>query len=411
MEYLSNAAHGYKAHGTLRALLCDCLNKEYVAEVLQNYRVGYPGFGNDKQFYAPFVVQFHDRQRWAIFSTTSCRTDRVKGQQWDSENLKKLDAAIVRAYIVYPDNTSPADVQAFVAQREKYDSHAEYTFVDGICSFSELAEKIEEYSNEIFQGEDVGQEEWRIAEGTSPDDGGKDFDFKGRSFERALAHTLSDSTIFSKWKNGAPYSEQNRHYTYFAAIMHIFGLKAEEVERITASSSQEEIGLLPNGGQPKTDILVRVVFKDGWGKNYTISCKRSKQAMVSAHQYSADSFADVLDPNNMELRGMLHAFQAAGALSAAGLDSERFTEILRPYGRKLCEWVLSGVGGTGNPDTQFANYIVTYRPQDNRFAIHTVRDYIDEIMLKPRNFGTPFAWTFASGQRGKSIQLKMPVLL
>ena len=70
--FLSNAAHGRKAHDELEERLRQCLADGYLSAVVKNFRVGDEKFGNDEQFYAPFMVQFSDRQRWLIYSTTSC---------------------------------------------------------------------------------------------------------------------------------------------------------------------------------------------------------------------------------------------------------------------------------------------------------------------------------------------------
>ena len=44
--------------------------------------------------------------------------------------------------------------------------------------------------------------------------------------------------------------------------------------------------------------------------------------------------------------------------------------------------------------------------------IHTLEEYISMLLKKENesHFGTPFQWTFASGRKGKDIQLKCKII-
>ena len=84
---------------------------------------------------------------------------------------------------------------------------------------------------------------------------------------------------------------------------------------------------------------------------------------------------------------------------------------LHPHLGKLCKWVLGGFGMACKSQIQCANFLVVYNPCDEYFAIHSVDDYTKLLLeRRPLAFGTPFAWTYASKQRGKSIQLKVPII-
>ena len=74
MANLSNsekARHGRSAHVGMEEILKRCVDAGYLAQVSKNYGIGKPGYKNDKQFYAPFLVVFMDESKWAIFTTTS----------------------------------------------------------------------------------------------------------------------------------------------------------------------------------------------------------------------------------------------------------------------------------------------------------------------------------------------------
>ncbi len=91
---------------------------------------------------------------------------------------------------------------------------------------------------------------------------------------------------------------------------------------------------------------------------------------------------------------------------------EYLVEHLKPYHKALALWVYGGIGGEGNPETQWAKYIITYKNSSDKCDIYTVEDYIARIEKygKIINLGTIFQWTHASKGKNKSIQLKSQVI-
>lgn len=138
----NNAAHGKDFQSDLFAALNMESLKGGISFVQKDYGLRHPGYHNAKQYYAPFVVTFRDQEKWALFTTTSCRTDRIKGQQWDADHLKTLDPAIKRVYLVYPDEATHKDKLAFEAQQRKYDTNWEFSRIDRILSYSDLITEI-----------------------------------------------------------------------------------------------------------------------------------------------------------------------------------------------------------------------------------------------------------------------------
>ena len=385
--------HGRSAQGSLAGILHRCIDKGYIIQVTSDYRIGKEGYANDKQFYAPFLIVFEDESKWAIFSTTSLRTDRVKGQQWDALNLKEIDPLIVKVYLVYPDGLSQKDRDLFLKQNEKYVNRIEYSEIDAVVSQDEIVNLIEDYA---LRNKTQGQKK----------------DIQGNSFESRVADVLSFKTNLEKWKNDDDTIE-GMHFEIFKSIVNCFGINKEKTESISATCDKKVIGRLPSGGNPKTDVLAEVINLDGSSQKYTISCKRSSEKSVSVHQYNADAFADVLDKDNPRLRRLLQYFQACGSKEKFGEEnSNELEKELSPYVEKLSMWVLGGQGGDGNPLTQNAEYILTYDNNGKNATIHRVEDYCH--MLIESNvtgfFGTPFSWTYPSKRRGKDIQLKCKIL-
>lgn len=452
-DYVSNSANGHEAQDLLQNILWELRRKGDLSIVVKTYRAGDPNAKNAEQFYAPFMIQFNNGARWIIFSTTSCRTDRIKGQQWDADNLKRLDTRIEKAVLTYPDDTPSNEIRSFQKQRRKYETGLEITRLDDIVSHEDLVLQIMQRSLDIYQEKEEQEraiEEARLAEeeaarmaaeaesarraadeaaireieqaaatpafeqgvaAANEAEEGRSYDFNGRAFERDVAEMLNNQTYLAMMKDGEAVGS-DRKYGCFVKMVTAFGLNPQQVSKIEATAEKEEIGLLPSGGQPKTDVWAKFILTTGEKKEYTISCKRTTKDMVSVHQYTADTFADVLDPNNKPLRELLNLFQFyANARDMLEADRVALQSALRPLLPKLCKWVLGGFGAESASPIQYANFLVVYNPVDEYFAVHSVEDYTQKLLTRPAlAFGTPFGWTYASKQRQKSIQLKLPII-
>jgi hypothetical protein len=383
--------HGQSAQDSLEFILLRCKKLGYIKDLNSNYRIGKVGYNNTVQFYAPFVITFNDDSMWALFTTTSMRTDRIKGQQWDAINLKQITPQIKAVYLVYPDGVTPENKARFIRQNSKYSNHDEYSAIDEIVSQDKISNMIEDYA---LKDKCDGQIK----------------DIQGNNFEYRIATILSYPENLTKWKTNAPTME-GMHYDVFKTIVDCFELP-KTTAKISATSDKKDIGKLPTNGNPKTDVLVTVTTDTGEEIPYTISCKRSSDKSVSVHQYTATAFADVLDKDNVDLRVLLEDFQTAGSVEAFGIEqTKRLTNTLAPYIEKLARWVLGGVGGSGDPDTQWAKYILTYDNNDGVASIHKLSEYCQKILSDCNGqFGTPFSWTYPSKRRGESIQLKCKIL-
>ncbi len=400
---MKNSAHGYGFQRELKESLMALKKDGYLAYVQEDFRIGEPGYLNNEQYYSPFLIQFNDQVRWILYTTTSLRTDRIKGQQWDSDRIKNADEAIDKSFLIYPDDTPQKEVGLFAKQQRKYETKNEYSRIDGIMSAQVLLTQIKERDDEILI-DSLGSD-------CKPTKNyGRTLDFSGRNFEKAIAAMLSSHYYLSAVQENL----KSREDGLFKFRQLITGLEIDValVEKIEATADKDEIGFLPTGGSPKTDVIATLTMKDGQVLHRTLTCKRTTKPFVSVHQYKADAMADVMDKENERLRGLLRMFEANPVQGhfpkecQAGLKEE-----IGKHFRTFCRWVYGGHGGTGN-EMQKADYIVTFNPQKGKMAVHAIDDYIGLAMKeKPGFVGTPFQWTYASKQRGKSIQLKTPVIL
>lgn len=391
---MSNADKTKRGNSLKRVLvymmkLCEELG--YISSFEENYKKGRPGYTDQNQFKAPYKITFSDNTEWLVFSTTSLR-DRIKEQYWDTFNLKELNPNISEAYLVYPDGLDTSDKQAFISKNTKIQNGGEFSPLNALMSQESFFNRIEAYALRTL----------------SP---GQQKDRKGNNFEKRISSILNNPCNFDKWKNNDPVLE-GLHYITFEEIVTKFGLIQNEVASIKATSDKTVIGLLPSGGPVKTDVLVTVAYEDGSSKYFTISCKRTNQSSVSVHQYSADAFANVLDSTDIDLRRVLNAFQTCGNKKDMNpADIQLLESKLQPLILNLCRWALGGIGGEGNPDTQWANYILAYDNNTESISIHTTDEYCTMLANdSTRTFNTPFSWTY-QGTRGTNIQLKCPIFL
>ncbi len=384
--------HGQNAKNSLESILLECKKYSYIKEIIKEYRCGFKEY-DESQFYCNFLIIFDDDTKWIIKVTTSFRTDRIKGNQWDSFNIKEIDPSISKSVLVYPDELPQNEKDKFIAHKFKIVNHMHFSAIDDIVAQKELFELIEDYATKNLS---VGQKK----------------DKAGNNFEAYIANVLCNGSNLSKWKTNDP-KLVGMHFNFFEKIVNCFGLDKDEVVSIKATADKKIIGTLATSGNPKTDVLVEVFLENAKtdSKSFTISCKKSNAKSVSVHQYSADAFAEVLDSSNDKLRDLLCKFQKVGNLRDFGNEnSDSLKKELKPYLEKLVRWVIGGYGGKVQNTRQQADYIIISDEDD--IYIHTLEEYT-EILLKPENeshFGTPFQWTFASGRKGKDIQLKCKIL-
>jgi hypothetical protein len=381
------SAHGKAAHEALYTKLSFLRDQKLIADFEKEYRNGREGYAKD-QFYAPFIIEYDDGELWLLYSTTSFRSDRFKGQQWDASNLRQIDHCINLCYLVYPDSVDEKERREFLDARSKIVNSQVYSAIDDILTLGQLTDEVEKKSNEYKSK-------------------GKIKDSQGRFFEESVVNVLSSRENLDKL-SGARQTDVGVQYQLFEKIANAFNLPKD----ICSIEATTDVGKLPSNGQPKADVLARVTYADGAVVSYTISCKRTAAEKVSVHQYPAEKFADVLDGSNRRLRCLLMGFQEAGGITAFGIENcQELSQVLTEYKEKLALWVLGGICGDGDADTQWAKYLLVCRGSEE-YEIHKVEDYYHMLLDKGAegHFGTVFTWTYASGAKGKSIQLKVKIL-
>ena len=386
MDNSNKQTHGTNGKEAMDKMISSLLEKDYIISVEKPYRVGDPGV-DEKQFYFQFLIEFRDNEQWILQHTTSLR-DRIKEQQWDSYNIKRLNSYVKKAYVVVPDDLGEKEEKAAQAYDRKIREKEIISALDGIIPFEKAYALIEKKAASIM-------------------DAGRARALLGLNFERKVADSLNNRPNLERWKNNSDL-EVGYLYSLYKDIMNKLGIRQSEILSLQATTN---IPKLQSGGSPKTDVLLEVETLNG-NVDFTFSCKRSTADKVSVHEYTADAFANVLNPEDNALRELLLEFQAAGGAIALGAEkSAQLEKHLKPYIDKLSNWVMGGIGGEGDPKTQWASHIITVNENDNTYHVSTIAEYIEQYKTNVvGQFGTPFSWTYPSGGKGKRIQLKGKLL-
>lgn len=380
------AQHGVHAKHTLDYVVVEL--EKFGAIKKHENKPSYGYENHDKrQFKADMEITASDGTVYILYTTNSIRSDRVKGEQWDASNIKQIEARIEQAYLIVPDEDALKGNETF---RDKLRNGTMYSAIDDILTVDEF------YESEIAK---YGA---RLEPGVR-------HDLEGRKFEELFSTIMGSQENLNRF-NGVG-TDIGYLYEVFITVMEALDCHPGTIKNILAST---DIPKLPSGGSPKTDVALEVTFNDGISKVITFSLKDSSNKSVSVHQYSADSFASVLDPTNKRLRELLNEFQTAGSAKAMrdGTADELKSE-LAPYLHKLDKWVFSGYGPKDSTEIQCAQYLVTKSKGKMDIRVHEIDLYckiLEENNNGRHGFGTIFSWTYASGQRGKSIQLKAKIV-
>lgn len=246
--------HGINLQNSLEDTLVQLKYKNYIKDYKKVYKIGQQGYANTTQFYAPFHISFLNNEEWILFTTTSLRTNRVKGQQWDTYNIKNINKNIVKALLIYPDGISEKEEKEFQKQQSKYKNKKEVSYIDDIMSHEQFYSLIESIALSTLTV-------------------GKQKDIQGKNFEMRVADILSDENNLIRWNKGSGVID-GRHYPIFETILNSFGLIKGSINKIHATTSKEKIGILPSKGNPKTDVLVTITLVSGENIIKTISCKK-----------------------------------------------------------------------------------------------------------------------------------------
>lgn len=139
--------NGKLSKDSLGLLLCELLRHKIISSCTEGYRNGYRGY-DANQFYAPYYIEFANREAWLLYSVSSIRSDRVNNQQWNAYHLKQISKNITKAFLVVPseliDNEKEWKAAMSYDRKVKDDM---FTSIDAVVPQNILELRIKNHAN------------------------------------------------------------------------------------------------------------------------------------------------------------------------------------------------------------------------------------------------------------------------
>lgn len=343
-----------------------------------------------------------------INSSTSFRNDRFKQQAYDISgvlNNSDISSDVIASIILYPD--SEMDNSTFISFREKVKQGKLFSPTPNLLTLSEFYEFLENHKVSV----EAEMEEIKDIEDSAQIKDGSYYGKAGNALEKEVVNIL----------NNKEYLEQYRHNkseeVLFNCVLDILcsnGINKDEIEVIKSTNTVEK---LASGGNAKTDVIINIKTEQETITE-TLSIKNTSQKVVSCHDYKCEDFVRVLNVPGSKLEEYFKLFQETPSYSGfkdslpKGYTVDEFEDMLKPHIQILTQWALTGEHDNQNlinRSKQISNYLLIVK--GNEVYCNSFSSYI-ELLFKEATlkYGVPFAWTYPSKQRGKRIQLKMPVL-
>lgn len=374
------------------------------------------GFSYKRQYLANFILTTLEDKFIVINSSNSFRHDRVKLQSYDIEGVTKnadISKDIIASVLLYPDaEASNNNLERF---RQLVQNKQAYCPASHLFLLHEFLDFLDNYKSETeshFESVDSEPEDQRVLCKRDGSYYGK----QGNQFENDVVNILNSPHHQRRYEQGGTSGNEIFDLIINQAIK-TMNIRRESIIGIEASNT---VLKLRNGGNAKTDIICQVKTREV-AQNITISVKNTTQSRVSCHDYKVDDFIRVLEINkDSKTSNYLKLFQQEGSdknfKASMGADDsiQEFNQLFEPYVKKLTEWALTGKHDSQNildHETQISNFILIKK--DEQLSFTSFEDYISLIFSsnKKLSYGTPFSWTYPSKNRGKRIQLKMPIIL
>lgn len=378
----------------------------------QDYKYG-------KQYLANFVIRTLDDKYIIVRNTTSFRSDRAKIAFYDLLGIRKYSKyadLIIASILLLPDSASGD--RSLEIEKQRVRNKESFSPVTHYFYLSEFLEFLDTYGNDLTtQKEHDATGVTMVSFGgmnTIKEDGSF-FGRRGNQFEADICNLLNNLSQLDLYKSNS-LACNSIYAMILNRILHDSGEDSRsDLLKVNAIST---VPLLKNGGKPKTDIVI-TIFIGLKRIQSTLSLKFTNSNRVTCHDYPAEKFIEVLDCKNSRLAEYLRLFQdnpsakGLGESLPQGYSATEFARLMSTYERKITEWALSGEHDNedlNDPDLQIAKYCLIHK--EGQTVLHSMEEYAEKlIQSSQKTFGIPFGWTYPSKQRGKRIQLKMPVLM
>ncbi|HYM65535.1 MAG TPA: hypothetical protein VES68_03575 [Candidatus Sulfotelmatobacter sp.] len=125
----SKSAHG----NTFKDSVLDVLKSLKNEGILEIIQIG-KRFG---QFYTTFLVTYKGNI-YAIFTTTSARSDRIKENQWDAWGIKNYATITTFCLVLLPDYLTDKEFNSYISEKNRIKSEGYISKIDDIIQLKDL---------------------------------------------------------------------------------------------------------------------------------------------------------------------------------------------------------------------------------------------------------------------------------
>lgn len=378
-------------------------------KIIQNFEsernFKHKGFSYKSQYLINFVIETLDNKFILVRSSKSFRSDRIKQPSYDINGVLNncdISSNVIASIMLFPD--SELQNRQFISFRKKVKENVIFSPASHFLVLSEFYEFLENHKASVEA--EIEKDKDIIKDGSY-------YGKAGNALEKEVVRILNNKEYLQQYKN------KSCEEIVFNSILDQICTKKLKKEDILAIKSTNTVEKLVSGGNAKTDVIINIITNNLENITETLSVKKSKEKVVSCHDYKFDDFVRVLDVEDTKLAKYFEFFQANPSYKSFeknlpnDFTSVDFEKKLKPYKEKFTQWVLTGQHDNQNltnPDTQISKHLLIVTP-DKIFCSDFIT-YINKIFEKSSHkYGVPFSWTYPSKQRTKRIQLKMPILI
>lgn len=423
----------------IESILQEFEKSDLIVSFQSSYKLNHPDYEYKDQYNVDFIIETHDKKHIIVKSSTSYRSDRAKTTFYDLEGVKRYSPFakdIVATIFVLPDEEQTGKNTQYRTAKKLFDEKKFYAPISHLLTLSEFLEFLEEYKHEteackaqyeldIGSGDsavkysliDTSRSEFMVADNDDENTDTNKGSMHGRAgnyVEKEVASLLSDTKILKQFM----LSKLPDSHIFKIILDRIIENKSIELGSIIRIMATNTVMKLKNGGSPKTDIAIHIETDD---KDYleTLSVKNSTSTVVSCHDYPAESFIRVIDCGGTKLEDYINRFQVEGSYKRLkesfpdGYSMQEFKNLLNDKMPKFAEWALMGKHDHENlisPKTQISEYLLIQNTNSKQLSFYTMAEYLKLLTQEKDGALGIFGWTFPSKQRGKRIQLKMPII-
>lgn len=416
---------GRNTKAELISLLEDFDKRFDTVNLQKNVKFGAKDKDQD-QFSIDAILEFTDqsKEKWLIKTSSSYRSDRIKGNEFDIEHIKlivKSPNIELKSFFVVPDTENNSSFEKY---KKNVENHRIVTYFDKVLKFREFRHLILDRCSKY------------LSQGTRSN-------VLGNDAEKEISDAFNNLNNINIWnQTGNNQVIKSKDFSIVQALMNKYYPDKKLKSMVAYDNDSDGNYYLddlktvkgPNNenlGKPKTDVLIKLTFTDDTTAQINLSVKhpKLKSKKVTAHEGSIEVLMDDLaaslpsysifnDSKKFDqLYKALKNFQDAGSAKNMNPEDKLFlADNLSDINSWLIDYFLFGTNNRRFNNNQVANTMAIINPQNGDLLYLTqeeerqlLLDYCQLQKSTSSSFGTPFSWTYPSKKRGKKIQIKSPL--